>query len=54
MDGLCFGDYVDLDEIQVALEIVKVEEAIQSKQPKLEYFAQYSYIVQYTLTCGTQ
>ena len=41
MDGLCFGDYVDLDEIQVAPEIAKVEEALQSEQSRLEYFAQY-------------
>ena len=41
MDDLHFGDYVNLDKIQVAPEVADVVEAIRSEQPRLEYFAQY-------------
>ena len=49
MDNIPLGDYVDLDDIQVAPEVIKIEEAIRSKRLRLEYI---DYIVQCTLMYG--
>ena len=41
MDDISYGDYVDIDDIQIAPELTSIEKAIRSKYRRLEYFAQY-------------
>ena len=41
MDDISYGDYVDIDDIQIAPELTSIEKAIRYEYRRLEYFAQY-------------